>query len=435
MNYAACLEFLYSKLPMFSRIGPAALKNDLTNTLKICQFLDNPQKKFKTIHIAGTNGKGSVSHTLASIFQTAGFKTGLYTSPHLYDFRERIKINGEMISKEHVASFTEKIIPLIEQIQPSFFEVTVGMAFDYFHAEMVDIAIIETGLGGRLDSTNVIIPELSIITNIGLDHTHLLGNTLLEIAGEKAGIIKDKIPVIIGTANSITRPLFKKKAGELNAKIIFSEDIFNFNYSHENEGFISIKLINKENKEILAYSSDLPGVYQAENIRTVKTSIECLQQMGWKISEENIEKGIHFTKKNTGLFGRWDIISYKPMIVLDVAHNADGIRMVLSQIKLLKFKNLHLILGLSADKDITSILSLLSTKANYYFTQANIPRALNAKSLKAAATSYNLNGDVFENVNDAIENVLTKSQSDDLVIVFGSIFIVSEVDRQRFLNN
>ena len=434
MNYDACLEFLYSKLPMFSRIGPAALKNDLTNTLKICQFLENPQTKFKTIHIAGTNGKGSVSHMLASIFQTAGFKTGLYTSPHLYDFRERIRINGEMISKEYVSHFTEKMIPLIEEIEPSFFEVTVGTAFDYFHTENVDIAIIETGLGGRLDSTNVIRPEISIITNIGLDHTHLLGNTLLEIAGEKAGIIKDDIPVIIGTANSITRPLFEKRANELNAKIIFSEDVYNSHFSLANKGLISIELINKENNQSIAYSSDLPGVYQAENIRTVKTAMECLQFMGWKISEEDITKGIRFAKKNTGLYGRWDIISYNPMMVLDVAHNEDGMRMVLSQIKLLKFNKLHFILGLSADKDITSLLSQLPIKANYYFTQASIPRALNANSLKTTAAEYNLQGDVFGNVNDAIDNALIKSQSDDLIIVCGSIFVVSEVDRKRFIN-
>ena len=435
MNYDACLEFLYSKLPMFSRIGPAALKNDLTNTLKICQFLENPQTKFKTIHIAGTNGKGSVSHMLASIFQTAGFKTGLYTSPHLYDFRERIRINGEMISKEYVTSFTEKIIPLIDEIEPSFFEATVGMAFDYFHAENVDIAIIETGLGGRLDSTNVIRPELSIITNIGLDHTHLLGNTLLEIAGEKAGIIKERVPVIIGAANSITRPLFEKRASELNSKIIFSEDVFKSSFSFENRGLISIELINKENNESTAYSSDLPGVYQAENIRTVKTAIESLQHMGWKISEEAFTNGVRSAKKNTGLYGRWDIISYKPMIILDVAHNADGMRMVLSQIKLLKFNKLHFILGLSGDKDVASLLIQLPIDANYYFTHASIPRALNAKSLKTSAMEFDLQGDVFENVNDAIENALTKSQSDDLLIVCGSIFVVSEVDRQRFLNN
>ena len=435
MKYDACLDFLYSKLPMFSRIGPAALKNDLSNTLKICQFLENPHTKIKTIHIAGTNGKGSVSHMLASIFQTAGFKTGLYTSPHLYDFRERIRINGEMISKEYVINFTERIMPLTEQIQPSFFEVTVGMAFDYFYAEKVDIAIIETGLGGRLDSTNVIRPELSIITNIGLDHTHLLGNTILEIASEKAGIIKNKIPVVIGTANEITRPLFEKKASELSAEIIFSEDIFKSTFNLETEGLIEIELNNIGNKQNLKYLSDLPGVYQVENIRTVQTAIECLQHLGWKISEEDIRMGIRFAKKNTGLSGRWDILSYNPMLVMDVAHNADGIRMVLSQIKLLKFNHLHFILGLSGDKDVKSLLSQLPTKANYYFTKANIPRALDAISLKASASECGLQGDIFENVNVAIENALSKSNPDDLIIVCGSIFVVSEVDRQKFLNN
>jgi dihydrofolate synthase/folylpolyglutamate synthase len=418
---------------MFSRIGPAALKNNLNNTLEICNFLNNPQTKFKTIHVAGTNGKGSVSHMIASIFQSAGFKTGLYTSPHLIDFRERIRINGEMIGKEAVISFTEKITPLIQDIEPSFFEVTVGMAFDYFSSENVDIAVIETGLGGRLDSTNVIYPEISIITNIGLDHTHILGNTIEQIAGEKAGIIKHDRPIVIGKATPTTRKIFSDKASETKSEIYFAEDIYQSEAKFISPEIISVQLTNKFNKDIKNFEADLPGIYQQENIATVLTAVEILKQGGWNLNEDAIKEGIRFTKKNTGLLGRWDLISSKPLIIADVAHNIDGINKLLDQIKMSTFESLHLILGLSADKDIDGLLKLLPDSATYYFTQANIPRALNAATLKELANNHNLNGDTYPNVNDAITIALSNATPNDLIIICGSIFVVGEIDRQKFL--
>ena len=433
MNYDECISFLYTKLPMFSRIGPAALKNDLNNTLEICNFLNNPQTKFKTIHVAGTNGKGSVSHMIASIFQSAGFKTGLYTSPHLIDFRERIRINGEMIGKEAVISFTEKITPLIQDIEPSFFEVTVGMAFDYFCSENVDVAVIETGLGGRLDSTNVIYPEISIITNIGLDHTHILGNTIEQIAGEKAGIIKHDRPIVIGKATPTTRKIFSDKASETKSEIYFAEDLYQSEAKFISPEIISVQLTNKFNKDIKNFEADLPGIYQQENIATVLTAVEILKQGGWNLNEDAIKEGIRFTKKNTGLLGRWDLISSKPLIIADVAHNIDGINKLLDQIKMSTFESLHLILGLSADKDIEGLLKLLPDSATYYFTQANIPRALNAATLKELAKNHNLNGDTYGNVNDAITIALSNASPNDLIIICGSIFVVGEIDRQKFL--
>ena len=433
MNYDECISFLYTKLPMFSRIGPAALKNDLNNTLEICNFLNNPQTKFKTIHVAGTNGKGSVSHMIASIFQSAGFKTGLYTSPHLIDFRERIRINGEMIGKEAVISFTEKITQLIQDIEPSFFEVTVGMAFDYFSSENVDIAVIETGLGGRLDSTNVINPEISIITNIGLDHTHILGNTIEQIAGEKAGIIKQERPIVIGKATPTTRKIFSDKASDTKSEIYFAEDIYQSEAKFISPEIISVQLTNKINRDIKSFEADLPGIYQQENIATVLTAVEILKQGGWNLNEDAIKEGIRFTKKNTGLLGRWDLISSKPLIIADVAHNIDGINKLLDQIKMSTFESLHLILGLSADKDIDGLLKLLPDSAKYYFTQANIPRALNAATLKELANNHNLNGDTYTNVNDAITIALSNATPNDLIIICGSIFVVGEIDRQKFL--
>jgi dihydrofolate synthase/folylpolyglutamate synthase len=417
---------------MFSRIGHAALKNDLFNTLEICRFLNNPEKNFKTIHVAGTNGKGSVSHMIASIFQSAGYKTGLYTSPHLHDFRERIRINGEMIKEEEVITFTKKITPLISQIEPSFFEVTVGMAFDYFSKENVDIAIIETGLGGRLDSTNVIKPQIAIITNIGLDHTHILGNTLELIAAEKAGIIKDEIPVVIGKANHLTRKIFLAKAEEMRSNIFFAEDRYSSTSKYLSPDIISIQISHKDTQGVNTFEADLPGLYQQENLKTVLTAIDILREKGWGLNDEAIINGIRFAKKNTGLLGRWDIIRSNPLLIADVAHNIDGLSKLLEQIKISKFESLHVVVGFSADKDIDSLLTLLPLGASYYFTQANIPRALNVDTLKEHATKFNLTGTTYENVNDAIEAALRTANVNDLIIVCGSIFVVGEIDRQKF---
>lgn len=432
MDYQSCLEYLYSKLPMFSRTGAAALKMDLSNTVALCAALDNPQQHIKTIHVAGTNGKGSVSHMLASIMQEAGFKTGLYTSPHLKDFRERIRINGEMIPADKVIHFTEGIIGLIDELEPSFFEVTVAMAFDYFAKEGVDIAIIETGLGGRLDSTNIILPELSIITNIGFDHVQLLGNTLGLIASEKAGIIKSQVPVVIGQTHLETAPVFEKKAMQLSAPIVFADAIWQSSASSTGPGIISVALTKKKDGSTRTFSTDLSGLYQAENICTVITAIDLLIETGWPIKEEEIERGIANAKNNTGLHGRWELLNTCPNLILDVAHNTEGIRQVARQIEASAFEKLYIILGMSKDKDVEAVIALLPQKAIYGFTQANIPRALSTGELDRLATTAGLKGQSYPDVNTAIENVLNMASAKDLVLVCGSVFVVGEVDREKW---
>jgi dihydrofolate synthase / folylpolyglutamate synthase len=429
MTYAETLNYLYDKLPMFSRMGSAAIKKDLTNTLSICEELGNPQEKFKSIHVAGTNGKGSVSHMLAAIFQTAGYKTGLYTSPHLYDFRERIKINGAMIPEEFAVRFVEKVKPLIETIQPSFFEITVAMAFDFFAEQKVDIAIIETGLGGRLDSTNIINPELSIITNIGYDHMNILGNSLEEIAGEKAGIIKKEKPVIIGEKKKETDQVFISKAKQQNAPLLFAEDYFSVEQLQTGNEFLKLTLRDIGQKKTIELVLDLPGIYQDKNILPVLTAIDLLKQNGWSIEEKTIYKALQNVKKLTGLHGRWEVLQTNPTIVLEVAHNEDGITQMLHHIKQLNYNKLHFVFGVVKDKEVDKVLSLLPTNAIYYFTQANIARALDKEQLANKAKTFDLKGEVFDDVNLALKNALTKASADDLIIVCGSIFLVAEVVR------
>ena len=432
MTYEQCLDYLYSKLPMFSRIGSAALKNNLDNTIKLLTFLENPHTKFKSIHIAGTNGKGSVSHMLASIFQSAGYKTGLYTSPHLKDFRERIRINGEMIKQKDVLGITSKLTPIIEDIKPSFFEVTVAMAFDYFSKNEVDIAIIETGLGGRLDSTNVITPELSIITNIGYDHMNILGNSLVEIATEKAGIIKNGVPVVLGRTDEETKNVFIKKAIETTSLLSFSENIYDSIVNDLSPDMISLKLENKQNNETFDIKCDLPGIYQKENIATVATAVDLLNQNGWNISKNAMLKGFEKTKNNTSLFGRWDVLRKKPLLVLDVAHNEDGFSNLISHISKFEFRQIHFILGFSKDKDFNKIIDMLPKEAKFYFTSSNSPRALDHETLLKIALNRNIEGKSFATVNDAIEDALKITKEDDLIIVSGSIYVVGDVDRDRF---
>ena len=432
MTYEQCLDYLYSKLPMFSRIGSAALKNNLDNTIKLLTFLENPHTKFKSIHIAGTNGKGSVSHMLASIFQSAGYKTGLYTSPHLKDFRERIRINGEMIKQKDVLDITSKLTPIIEDIEPSFFEVTVAMAFDYFSKNEVDIAIIETGLGGRLDSTNVITPELSIITNIGYDHMNILGNSLVEIATEKAGIIKNGVPVVLGRTDEETKNVFIKKAIETTSLLSFSENIYDSIVNDLSPDMISLKLENKQNNETFDIKCDLPGIYQKENIATVATAVDLLNQNGWNISKNAMLKGFEKTKNNTSLFGRWDVLRKKPLLVLDVAHNEDGFSNLISHISKFEFRQIHFILGFSKDKDFNKIIDMLPKEAKFYFTSSNSPRALDHETLLKIALNRNIEGKSFATVNDAIEDALKITKEDDLIIVSGSIYVVGDVDRDRF---
>ena len=413
---------------MFSRIGSAAIKKDLTNTLFICEHLENPQTKFKSIHIAGTNGKGSVSHMLAAILQTAGYKTGLYTSPHLYDFRERIKIDGVMIEEEFVIQFVERVRPLIESIEPSFFEITVALAFDFFAQQKVDIAVIETGLGGRLDSTNIINPELSIITNIGYDHMNILGNSLEEIAAEKAGIIKKEKPVIIGEKKTETEQVFISKAKEQNAPLIFAEDYFSVEQQQTGVNFLKISVRDINEKRATELSLDLPGIYQSKNILPVLTAVNLLKENGWNINDTIISKALRSVKNLTGLHGRWEVLKTNPTVVLEVAHNEDGITQMLLHIKKLSFNQLHLIFGVVKDKEIDKVLALLPKDAIYYFTQANIPRALNKEQLAEKANSFGLKGNVFNDVNLALRNALQKADDDDLVIVCGSIFLVAEVE-------
>lgn len=413
---------------MFSRIGAAAYKADLTNTIRLCNTLGNPQHKFKSIHVAGTNGKGSTSHMLAAILQTAGYKTGLYTSPHLKDFRERIKVNGEMVSEEFVILFTERIRPRIEEIEPSFFEITVAMAFEYFAQQEVDIAIIETGLGGRLDSTNVIVPELSIITNIGWDHMNLLGNSLEKIAAEKAGIIKEKIPVVVGEVKPETISIFEETANEKNAPLSIAErkrHITDWNWEkHE----LVVEVASEHQTDHKIYHLDLQGVYQTKNLLTVLEACSILQQKGWKLDNDAIQQGLKHTKKITGLHGRWEVIHTSPLVVMDVAHNADGIRQLVQQAELISHDQLHIIIGMVKDKDIDRVLSLLPKTANYYFTKAQIPRALPENELMEKAGKLKLKGDSFPDVNEALEFALQHTHPDDLIIICGSVFLVGEVD-------
>jgi dihydrofolate synthase/folylpolyglutamate synthase len=428
MTYADTLKYLYEKLPMFSRIGIDAYKKDLNNTKKLCEFLHNPQTKFKSIHIAGTNGKGSVSHMLAAILQTAGYKTGLYTSPHLKDFRERIKVNGEMCSEKFIIDFTEKIGLLIEDIEPSFFEITVAMAFEYFACQKVDIAVIETGLGGRLDSTNIIIPELSIITNIGYDHMNILGDTLEKIAYEKAGIIKQKVPVIIGEARNETKPVFKSTANEKKAPLIFAQEnyyIQDFTYEHH---LLKTEVVDKRKNEHHVYALDLPGIYQTKNIISVLEAVHQLELKGWKIKQRDITFALKKIKHLTGLHGRWEKIKNNPTVILDVAHNADGIKQLTEQLEFVNYNELHLIIGFVKDKDVSNILPLLPKTAHYYFTKAQIPRALPENDLAIAAKKSGLEGKTFPNVNTALQEAFTHAHKDDLILICGSVFLIGEVN-------
>jgi dihydrofolate synthase/folylpolyglutamate synthase len=413
---------------MFSRVGSAAIKKDLTNTLLICQHLDNPQTKFKSIHVAGTNGKGSVSHMLAAIFQTAGYKTGLYTSPHLYDFRERIKLNGAMVPEDFVITFVEKVKPLIESIEPSFFEITVAMAFEFFAEEKIDIAIIETGLGGRLDSTNIITPELAVITNIGYDHMNILGNSLKEIAAEKAGIIKQNVPVVIGEYLKETKPVFDEKAKEKNAPVYYAQHYLTDILHSLTRDHLQI-IYERMDRLAVKVKTDLQGIYQVDNVRTVLTALQMLNKNNWEISPNDISNGLKNVKALTGLHGRWEVIQTTPTVVLEVAHNENGIKQMLKHIDQLSYHNLHIILGVVKDKEINNILGLLPKNVGYYFTEAHIPRALDGQQLQTEAKRFGLEGKFFDDVNTALKDALSKASPDDLIIICGSIFLVAEVKR------
>ena len=427
MTYQQTLDYLLHKLPMFSRIGAAAMRKDLTNTITLCEALGNPQNKFKTIHIAGTNGKGSTSHMLAAILQTAGYKTGLYTSPHLKDFRERIRIDGMFCDEDFVIDFTQRIQPLIDSIDPSFFEITVAMAFDYFAFKQVDIAVIEVGLGGRLDSTNIITPALSIITQINWDHMNLLGDTLEAIAGEKAGIIKQGIPVVIGETTPETLPVFQKKATALSAPLHLAKEkryIAGWNYQHHH---LLVEVAETALDQHITYELDLTGIYQTKNLLTVLEAAHQLQLMGWNTGADIRHKALKQVKRLTGLHGRWDVVHLNPVVVLDVGHNEDGIRQIAAQLELTEYDQLHIVIGMVKDKDIERVLRLLPDHAIYYFTQADIPRALDAVTLQEKAYTYGLKGAVYPEVNQAVQHALKIAAPKDLILVCGSVFVVGEV--------
>lgn len=430
MNYTETLEYLFERLPMFHRIGQAAYKNSLDNTLKLDEIFGHPHRRFKTIHVAGTNGKGSVSHMLAAVFQSAGYKTGLYTSPHLKDFRERIKINGQMISKEEVVNWVEDypVKNHLWNIEPSFFELTVAMAFDYFAKQNVDIAIIEVGLGGRLDSTNIITPEVSVITNIGLDHVNLLGDTLEKIAAEKAGIIKRDIPVVIGTTQFETKQVFQDIAQTKQTSLFFADQEYVASYSMI--GMDGRQMMNVEKKGRIIYSEiklDLLGMYQLKNVPVVLKTVDILVEKGWKISKTNIYDGLCDTAKITGLMGRWQIIGNNPLIICDTGHNEDGIKMVVSQLKNTAYKTLHFVFGVVADKDQDAILRLLPTDAVYYFTRADIPRAMNEKELAKKAAGFSLKGGSYSTVSEAYSAAKLNAGKNDLIFIGGSTFVVAEI--------
>lgn len=430
MNYNEALNYLFEQLPMFHRIGPAAYKNSLDNTISICRLLGNPEQKFRSVHIAGTNGKGSVSHFLSSILQEAGYKTGLFTSPHLKDFRERIRINGKMIPKGDVVKFISRHRKDFETIQPSFFEWTWGLAADYFARDMVDIAVLETGMGGRLDSTNVVTPDLSVITNIGFDHMQFLGNTLEKIAAEKAGIIKPGIPVVIGETHPETAQVFVRKAQADSSPVYFADANYHV-LNHKIAGGVNPKLRiwieNQAYRTVRLIESPLTGLYQLKNIVTVLQSVEVLQSRGYRITDDHIKHGIGQVLRNTHLNGRWQVIGRQPLTVADIGHNKDGIKEVLRQIEVTPHENLSIVLGVVNDKDIDAMLSLLPVKAKYYFCKADIPRGLDASLLQQKASIKGLAGNTYNSVYEALIDARNESEKNDLVVVTGSAFVVAEV--------
>ncbi len=429
MNYQETLSYLFEALPMFHRIGPAAYKANLDNTYALMELLNNPHQKIKCIHIAGTNGKGSTSNMLASILQEAGYKTGLYTSPHLKDFRERIRVNGEMANEEWIVDFVTNYKNDFDKIQPSFFEMTTAMAFAYFDAMETDINIIETGLGGRLDSTNVINPIMSIITNIGYDHMNLLGDTLPKIAGEKAGIIKHNIPVIISESQSDISTIFENKSTDLNAPILFADKQWEITHEIKSvfDEAMQVNAIHHPTKNAITFNCQLTGPYQTKNIAGVLACIDELNKHNFAIAEENIQSGMQNIKRNTGFKGRWHKLQERPLVMCDTAHNKDGLQQVLPLISNYSNGNVRIILGMVDDKDIASVLPLFPTNAQYYFCKADIPRGLDASILKEKANAFHLNGTIYSSVKEALDNAINDSSSNDLIFVGGSTFTVAEI--------
>lgn len=428
MTYEQCLDFLYRQLPMFQRDGSSAFKKDLTNTLALCEALQHPQEKFKSIHVAGTNGKGSVCHLLAAILQAEGFKVGLYTSPHYFDFRERIKINGQYISRAAVVGFVERIRNEIDAIEPSFFELTVAMAFDYFARKKVDIAVIETGLGGRLDSTNVIQPLISIITNISFDHQSLLGDSLPLIAAEKAGIIKSGIPVVIGERQEETESVFKEKALRVGAPIHFADERITIHKVAYQDDCLVMDVGVAGEGRLRNLTVGLTGGFQVKNMQTVLASLDVLcTSSGVCVAEESLRSGSHLVVRSTRMQGRWQRLRQNPTIIADSGHNVSGLGLAMQELNSMKRKQLRIVFGVSKDKDYEEMLQLLPKMARYYWCAADLPRSLSPQDLKKAAGNFDLMGNIYSSVAGAVKAALNDADPDDLIYVGGSSFVVGEV--------
>jgi dihydrofolate synthase/folylpolyglutamate synthase len=428
-NYSEILDYLYSQLPMFHRTGAVAYKNNLDNTWALDEMFDHPHRQFKTIHIAGTNGKGSVSHMLASVLQEAGYRVGLYTSPHLVDFRERIRVNGGMMPEKSVISFVERFLELNSgpKLEPSFFELTVSMAFDFFRERRIDIAVVEVGLGGRLDSTNIIHPEVSVITNISLDHTALLGKTVPLIAAEKAGIIKAGVPAVISESNADYNFIFENKAAEMKSPVFFADSEYQASYSMLLPEQLQVFNFQKNGEaKYPSLKTDLLGSYQSRNIAGVLKTLELLQEKNWRIDVAAIYRGLERVKANTGLRGRWEITGHNPLVICDTGHNEGGLRLVVNQLRSMARKRLHIVFGMVSDKDIDGVLKLMPKEGIYYFTQAGIPRAMDSELLKKKAQRAGLKGDAFSSVKIAVEKALTQAGTEDVVFIGGSSFVVAD---------
>jgi dihydrofolate synthase/folylpolyglutamate synthase len=429
MTYQETLAYLFEALPMFQRVGASAYKSDLNNTLALCAQLGNPERQFRSIHIAGTNGKGSTSHSIAAVLQAAGYKTGLYTSPHLKSFTERIKINGQEISPEAVTNFVATHKAFLDDLQPSFFEMTVGLAFWYFAQEKVDIAVVEVGMGGRLDSTNVLSPELCIITTIGYDHTQFLGDTLPLIAGEKAGIIKQGVPIVISQSQPDTREVFRKKADQLQAPLEFAEEVWTVTKAQKvgvNSNFARYEVRHDENCFSLDFG--LQGNYQRHNLPGILEGIAQLRKQGWDIPQAALFKGLAHVTVDTGLKGRWQVLQEQPKMIADTGHNESGMDEVISQLKTQVYTQLWMVIGMVNDKEIGKVLDLLPKEATYIFCQASIPRAMDAVDLATKAVEKGLQGIVIPRVKEAIEYARKNAKANDLIFIGGSTFVVAEIE-------
>jgi dihydrofolate synthase / folylpolyglutamate synthase len=430
MTYKETINYLYAQLPVYHRIGKAAYKADLGNALELDEYFGHPHKKFRSVHVAGTNGKGSVSHMIASVLQEAGFKTALYTSPHLQDYRERIKINGNMIPEDEVISFIEKHIDILNLVKASFFEMSVAMAYDFFARSDVEIAIIEVGLGGRLDSTNIITPLLSVITNIGHDHMDILGNTFEKVAGEKAGIIKKNVPIIIGEKHNLTKDVFIEKAADMKAELFFTEDFYNCRLENLNieSGKRKFCLTKKDQTYEICGETELGGDYQSKNIAVVALATDILRRH-LQISSDSLIDGIRKTVINTELKGRFQIIGREPLMICDTGHNREGLEYVIDQVKRISKAKLHIVIGFVNDKDLSGVLPLFPNNATYYFTKASVPRALDENVLRSEAFPFGLRGDSFINVSLALEAAKRNSGREDMIFIGGSTFIVADLLR------